>query len=87
MKEYPNQVKLAAGGNGAGSGGPTFRAWQKVKCKILERAPGGYKVLLVDFVVIAFLQSDEQLKTDEVLMGEFLCAYDDRLLIRQAGDL
>ncbi len=86
MEEFSNQVKLAAGGSGAGSGGPTFRAGQKVNCKILERARGGYKVLLVDFAVMGFLPSEVLLAdTDQSFVGECVCFYNGRLLIRDAS--
>lgn len=82
MHEHLDQVNLASGGSGGGSGGSSFRAGQKLNCRLLERTQDGYNVFLVDFALVAFLQSEEVLDLPDLFIGEFLCAHRGRLMVR-----
>ncbi|HEY9714466.1 MAG TPA: hypothetical protein V6C72_13425 [Chroococcales cyanobacterium] len=75
-KMPPN--KAAAGFSGEWG---SYRAGQKLPCRILAREPGGYSVLLVGESRSGFLPTTRQLEIGEELDLQFVCIHGDRILL------
>jgi len=58
-----------------------YKAGQNVICKIDRPEPGGYSVLLTKDNLPGFLPTQEQLKTGQEILAQFVCVDNNRILL------
>jgi hypothetical protein len=89
QQEDQRTAAAGAGGGGrrgrgtgtTGGGGGGYRAGQNVICRVGYAEPGGYAVIISKDNLPGFLPTRAQLKTGEEILAQYVCVYNNRILL------
>lgn len=61
--------------------GHSLKAGQTVLCKVLQKEPAGYAVILPKYNLKGFLPTEAHLKTGDELLAQYVCVHNNRILL------